>query len=220
MNASTILGHAAVTTQKKPTKNEAFNLMRKLADKLPDDHEQDLIRLFQFFTPATPAKPKSIEQWVAKFAGVRDPRYYLNAIYVEDGTMVASGGYYLATITTEWENGWYDPKTLAPLPSGHTYHWKYPNWQMPNIDTMSVCAPVDLSTIETAPTELNKKPATAIKLVSQYEQASVWVNLEFYKKVISFDPSGIWYVRDNETAAIYKTDAATAILMPVRITEE
>lgn len=97
---------------KKASKAQAFELIKSLK-KGGQLSEIELDSLVKYFAPAMPAKPKNAFQWVAKAAGKKDVREYLNYVYVtEEGEAQATDGHRVHRAFVDgYEPGYYCPKT-------------------------------------------------------------------------------------------------------------
>jgi len=109
---------------KAPSKAGAQEIIRALAEQHPDSL-RDLARLYAYFMPPKPKKPKTAFQWVSAAAGVKDIRYYLNYVYVTAEHLTASDGHRLhrAPNTDKLAPGYYHPITgdLAHPPEYAVY---------------------------------------------------------------------------------------------------
>ena len=101
------------------SKKEAYKAVRALRNGEPE--KVDLDRLLHFFAPARTRNVKSVEQWVALAVGVRDVRAPLNYLYVKDGIVWGSDGHRAHWGATELADGYYDPRTLDPVPFSDPY---------------------------------------------------------------------------------------------------
>lgn len=100
------------------------------AEQLSDDALFHLGQLYRHFMPPAPRAAKTLEQWVAKAAGKKDVRYYLNYLYADPaGYLVATDGHRMHVIDLPegMQPGYYCPKTLERLHD--TEEWRYPDWQ-------------------------------------------------------------------------------------------
>ena len=97
---------------KAPSKAGAQDIIRDLAEQHPDS-VRELARLYAYFMPPKPKKPKTPFQWVAMAAGVKDIRYYLNCVYVTAEHLTATDGHRLhrAPNTDNLAPGYYHPTT-------------------------------------------------------------------------------------------------------------
>ena len=119
---------------RKPTKVKAQHSLKSIfeehADQLSDDALFHLGQLYRYFMPAAPRTPKTLEQWVAKAAGKKDVRYYLNYVYADPaGFLVATNGHrmHVMDLPEGMKPGYYCPKTLEWLQDHE--EWRYPDWQ-------------------------------------------------------------------------------------------
>lgn len=108
-----ILQLAASADIKKAPKAEAQKLLEAvIAGDNVTDHEW--ARLYKYFLPPVPRKPKNSVDWVRKFVPAKDVRFYLNYLYVSDtGEMQATNGHMLAvTANHGLSPGYYCAKSL------------------------------------------------------------------------------------------------------------
>lgn len=101
---------------KKPNKNEAYSLVMDLKRRLVEGRtdvidERDVDQLLMFFAPATPAKPKTSMQWLAKATTVKHRYPALAYINVIGGVAYACDGARMHWCNTDLTDGLYEPKT-------------------------------------------------------------------------------------------------------------
>lgn len=112
------------TSIDKPSRKVAFDVVGKaLSDLQKTGNETAVInevvlqQLYKYFTPPLPKKAKTVFDYVAKFAAIKDARYFLNDVYVSDkgiaSEVMATNGHMLAWANTSLEPGFYDPKSGA-----------------------------------------------------------------------------------------------------------
>jgi len=136
---------------RKYKKAEAQNALKVIfenhAEQLSDDALFHLGQLYRHFMPPAPRAAKTLEQWVAKAAGKKDVRYYLNYVYADPaGCLVATDGHRMHVIDLPegMQPGYYCPKTLERLHD--TEEWRYADWQriVPTPTTQEL-QPLDVS---------------------------------------------------------------------------
>ena len=126
MTTETIAQHAhrvALALTRKPKKDHLQQIVRDLYENDLTDSERldSLALLYTHFMPAAPAKPKTLPQWIARAAGKKDVRYYLNYVYADHAAqrLVATDGHRLHLMPLPGEGfdkaGFYCPKTLEYL---------------------------------------------------------------------------------------------------------
>lgn len=98
----------------KPSRHVAFDIAMLLA-KGHEISQAEKDSLVMYFAPNLPAKPKTLIQWVAAAAGVKDLRPQIHNVYVTNGMAYASDGYHMRCCTTDLADGFYEPKTLQPI---------------------------------------------------------------------------------------------------------
>lgn len=115
---------------KKMNKHDAIATLEYLIQQPGmEDHVEDLAALYKFFIPSAPAKPKTVQQWVAKAADVKlkDKRPYCAYVYAHGDNMVATDGYKLFTAKQTVDPGYYDTKTGKLVYDADDF--SYPNYQ-------------------------------------------------------------------------------------------
>lgn len=123
-----------VRNAKKPTKRDAQQLVRLLADQIPE-RRHELARLYQYFRPSLgniTAAAKNPWKWAALAAGKHDVRQYLNYIQSKDGNVAATDGHRLHTFKHKSKAGLYDPRTFDRLYSeedANAEGLRYPDWE-------------------------------------------------------------------------------------------
>ncbi len=90
-----------------------------------------LQRLLMYFAPAVPAKAKDKFSYLARFVAVKDVRYFLQYIFVNDGIAYASDGHIAARVEIDLPDGWYEPKTGARIEDSEIGTMRYP-WESMN----------------------------------------------------------------------------------------
>lgn len=116
----------------KPKKSEAQSTLESIYEKadLTQEQKTELARLYNYFMPAIPKKPKSDEQWVQKAAANKDVRKQINFVYADPkGYLVATDGHRMHWIDLPamYEHGYYCPKTLNKIHD--VDEMQYPDWQ-------------------------------------------------------------------------------------------
>ena len=104
-----------LTTKDKADKKTAFKILLEFK-KSDDITEYDLDRLLNYFAPPIPKNPKTVMEWVARAAGKKHVRDFLNYVHVKDAICYASNGHRLHKgVEVKWPDGVYDPKTLITV---------------------------------------------------------------------------------------------------------
>lgn len=110
-----------LTNVKKPNKNQAYSIVMDLKLMLANGNglalsENDVDQLLMFFAPATPAKPKTTFEWIAKAVADKKYRYpRLRFINVINGVAYACDGARMHWCNTDLVDGLYEPKTMLRL---------------------------------------------------------------------------------------------------------
>jgi hypothetical protein len=108
MNIDTIATLADKLPREQTKKAAIFALTNELA-RGHELTEHDIAMLYAYFTPNTPAKPKTDIQWLALALPKNDVRYYLNYIYSDGARIMATDGHRLHVVTnSEYDAGYYD----------------------------------------------------------------------------------------------------------------
>lgn len=101
-------------TTKKPTKAQAFDIIKKLAKgKILDEAETS--KLLLYFAPPAGARPKTAFEWVSKATAkgklVHWSRSKWKCVRVEQGRIIASDGHrlHIAKAPEGLKTGWYLP---------------------------------------------------------------------------------------------------------------
>ena len=126
IETETIAQHAhrvALALTRKPKKERLQAIVRDLyAGEMTDAERLDsLALLYTHFMPAAPAKPKTLAQWIARAAGKKDVRYYINYVYADHAAqrLVATDGHRLHLMPLPAQGfdkaGFYCPTTLEYL---------------------------------------------------------------------------------------------------------
>lgn len=109
MSNFTLSSHA-----KKANKKSAYAMAEqlKLGETLTPEQVDSLLL---YFAPSIPKKAATAMQWVAKAVAIKDVRYYLTYIRVQDGFAYGTDGNRIHKAAVELPEGWYCPKTLVRL---------------------------------------------------------------------------------------------------------
>jgi len=74
--------------------------------------EIEMARLYAYFMPNIPAKPKTDEQWVALAMAKNDVRHYLQYIYSDGNRIMATDGHRLHIVHKSIETGFYNKEMI------------------------------------------------------------------------------------------------------------
>ena len=104
---------------KKPTKRQAFDLVKELIYKAGDLDDNprlqaDYARLYSYFLPPVPTKAKTPELWVSKAMAKNNARGYLRFLYSDGKRLIATNGHYLHLCPTTLAEGFYNTE-LEPV---------------------------------------------------------------------------------------------------------
>lgn len=100
---------------KRATKQEAFDIVHDALISGDPVTSNQLQALLLYFAPPVPARPKTAEQWVAKAAGVRDVRPWVNYLQSDGKHLYGTDGHRAHRCPTDLPAGAYCPKTLLPV---------------------------------------------------------------------------------------------------------
>jgi DNA polymerase III sliding clamp (beta) subunit (PCNA family) len=207
--------------QKRLSKANQWNEYKRLVkildatDLVDGDAYQVLISMYNHFQPATPAKPKTPEQWLTKaMAGKNDVRYYLQNIYADGSNLVATDGHRLHIWTvSDVADGFYD-KNMQKIESDA----KYPDYKrvLPlrtgNSRRNSLLTKAELLAGEV---KVHSGKEEAINVIGE-----VWVKKQYLLDALSF------WDNDEKLEVNYegKMDSITisannclAVIMPIRL---
>ena len=91
------------------SKKECWDEVMRLINNPSSVDDTMMAKLYAYFMPAIPAKPKTDEQWIAKAMAKKDVRYYLNHIYCDGKRIMATNGHRLHIIHSDrYKKGFYD----------------------------------------------------------------------------------------------------------------
>lgn len=190
---------------KAPSKSIAQVIIRDLAEQHPDSL-RDLARLYAYFMPPKPKKPKTTLQWVALAAGVKDIRYYLNYVYVTAEHLTATDGHRLhrAPNTDNLAPGYYHPITgdFAHPPE----YSEYP-------DTAKVIpAPGESVPFELADAEPGEDALGA----PCYTVRGAAMNARYLRDAMTFMPAAQIQITASDKAVRLDDGDLLAVIMPLR----
>lgn len=95
---------------KKIKKTEAQDIVENLYNSFTDDKEtqKDIAKLYKYFMPTLPKKPKTLFQWLGMACGKEEVRPYLHHIWCDGENAVATNGHILFAAPCEKPEGFYD----------------------------------------------------------------------------------------------------------------
>ena len=118
----------AYDIKRKPSKDIAGKMLQSLWIKADNDDDREaLAALFKYFQPATPAKPKTVLQWVSKAKSKEQIRYYITEVYSTGEYAVATDGHIMFVAPYQGPEGYidHDGAALESL----TRNGTFPQWE-------------------------------------------------------------------------------------------
>ena len=211
ITSNDIFNMAHTDVNKKLTKQEAFNEFLKLIDhlKLTEDDYSTVMsctNIIRTLIPPAPAKPKSIRQWLAKFAAKKDIRKSLNYVYSDGKNTVATNSHILAVeYNSNIEPGFYDPKTLIKIKVDDNF----PDYNIVIPDAKDML-PInfDINNIEDIKS-INEDNTPIVKI------GGTWYNLNYIKLMQLYNNEGSWYQTESQDKLMYRFDNCLVVCMPI-----
>jgi len=207
MIANYIAAHAR-NVHKKRNKALAFDALRAILEDLPeemhDSHGPDLARLYAFFEPQAPAKPKTVFDWVAKAMAKKDQRHYLNWVYSDGARIIATNGHRLHIAHVALEPGFYDKNgTLAHGPEYAVF---------PDVDRVIPPAnPAPVQLADLTPITTRGKVIHKVRI-----NGAVSIDRAYMQDADSMGP-GEWTAPENKSRpARIDYPHGTAVIMPIK----
>jgi hypothetical protein len=109
VNIMNIQTHAYKSTNKKLTKEQAQDIIEQAYNNGICPDKDTLAELYRLLQPVTPAKAKTLTQWVYKGRSTEQARPpYLHHSYSDGENLVSTNGHIMLMIPTELEPGFYD----------------------------------------------------------------------------------------------------------------
>jgi hypothetical protein len=175
-------------------------------DALTNDgqfNELAMAKLYAYFMPNTPAKPKTDEQWVALAKPTNDVRYYLNYLYSDGNRIMATDGHRLHILNKSIEPGFYNKEMIKIEVDG----------KFPDVDrNIPECNKhMFFSEAKLADFEDNGK------ICPVYQINDVTVNAAYMKKACSGFTDPVILYSDKRHAIVIKDDNKMAVVMPMRV---
>lgn len=207
---------------KKPSKTNALNLINLLhTDSICDDDKGVILaQLYQYFIPATPAKPKTAEQWIAKAVPKKDIRYFLQYLYSDGSNLVGTDGHRMHYVENmDYDAGSYNivMDKIDPMHAG-----KYPNWErvVPNT---SKSTPYGFNTLTLKTIELkgikNAKNKWNYEIYNYRGDLLLTVNKSYLDDALSFMDNPTVYYTSKIDSILISDGRVKAVVMPVRATK-
>lgn len=100
---------------KRASKSEAFDIVRDALLTGDAMTSNQLQALLLYFAPPVPARPKTPEQWVARAAGTKDTRPWVNYLHSDGQHLYGTDDHRVHRCPTELPAGVYCPKTMLPV---------------------------------------------------------------------------------------------------------
>jgi len=205
---------------KKPTKAAAWAVFSEMV--LHDDFsEAALAKLYQFFTPPLPAKPKDAWQWIAKAMGKNDIRYYLNYVYVTADTICATDGHRLHIMKNHsaFPVGYYDSNKVLAFPENYA---KYPDITRvtPDIESGSslyYCLPYDAESLKV---QLLGTSSQEVAVFMLRDGTELGIDKGYFLQAIGLKGETMdLYVRDSTSSIILvsRESGNKAVIMPIKL---
>ena len=168
--------------------------------------DRDMAQLYQYFTLKIPAKPKTVEQWVAKAMPKDDIRYYLNYIYSDGNRIMATDGTRLHLAEIEYPAGYYDQN----MNFIHPVDWA----QYPDIDRLiNNDRPHN---IKFSDLMLFLYAVNGDQVGSFIFNNDIKINANYLKQSAQYFDNPIVKFSNKDTSVMIKTDGRLAIIMPMR----
>lgn len=206
------------TMKKAEAQNALKAIFEEHAHQLSDSALFNLGQLYRHFMPPAARVPKTLAQWVAKAAGKRDARNYLNYVYADHtaGRLVAMDGHRMHVTSLPAQGfdqpGYYCPKTQEYL---HGVEFAtYPAYERIIPDRVNCeAAPVDPAAWELGETESGtvyyKTPCGALD--KKYVDAVLAAPSVKFEYIYARQPgaSGVCFAGDEP--------GVLALVMPIRM---
>jgi len=177
-----------------------YSVMKDAINNDGQLNELALAKMYRYFAPKTPAKPKTVEQWIAQAVPKSDARYYLNYIYSDGKRLIATNGGRLHVVTKSYAPGFYDKNMM--LVHGVDFA-KYPD-----VDRVINDRPNQVN--------FNDLETSDFKGLPVYRFDGVTVNAQFLKTACQiFDNPVINYGTVGDSIII-REDDKIAVVMPIR----
>lgn len=191
--------------EKKPTREQAQRYLLELWEQNPSIQ---LAKLYKWFEPVTPAKPKTAEQWISKaLAGRKDVRYYMQNMYSDGSTLVATDGHRLHLCRNlDYPAGYYD-KSLNAIEDDT----RYPDFARVIPKDAEPMRLGDI-TLEPITTMVKDKPLDLYKIGETHVNAKYWNDA-----VSGMSQDAIVHVTEPYNSIKLVDGDRLAIVMPVRM---
>jgi len=220
MNINTIANQADKLAKNQFNKKAIFNMVN---DVVTRDQDSDLVMLsvneiaalYKYFTPATPAKPKTPIDWLKKALPKDDIRYYLNYIYSDGKRLCATDGHRVHVYkTTEYAPGFYD----SNMNQVEDINARYPDIDrvIPSIDQRpNTCVYDQLEFINIDADQSTAKFKQAY--VIECDDEKIGINKLYMDHAASIFDNPIISFSDKHSSVLIKSGDKLAVIMPVRL---
>ena len=197
---------AYADTLKKPTKKEAHQLLIDIAcDRVSEGRKADaLARLYLFFMPPVPARPKTALDWCSKALPKNDIRLYLNYIHSDGSRIMGCDGKRLHIVRdNSLAAGSYDRQGNLVNDPG-TY---------PDVDRL-----LDVSGLYNMPfgKMLDDSPVGVNQDIPHYDlPIGIRINKKFLDDALAFLDEPTLYYMDDGDKIVLKDGPKSAVIMGI-----
>jgi len=197
----------------KPNKLVALSLVKDLGNGKLDDRQKQLAlaQLYQFFIPNAPSKPKTAEQWIYKSLAKKDVRYYLNYLYSDGSSLVATDGHRLHVVhNMDYPKGSYD-KAMSLIDD--QVAGKFPEWER--------VIPKDKGRLKVQFEDLELKIDDNGKIhfykVYFNSELKVAINKKYLDDALSFLDNPRVSIGSESDSILLTDDSRQAVIMPIKM---
>ena len=192
--------------ESKPTREQAQRYLLELWEQNPSIQ---LAKLYKWFEPTVPAKPKTPEQWLLKaLAGRTDYRKYLQNRYSDGNTLVATDGHRLHLCRNlDHPTGYYDKAMNAIEDSA-----RYPDFE--RVIPKDASEPVRLGDITPEPMVKVIKDKPHNRVIIQ----GTCVDVKYWNDAISgLSDDAMVHIREPYDAIKLVDGDRVAVISPIRV---
>ena len=201
---------------KKSKKEDCQAIIKMLVEKYPDN-TIEFAKLYNYFMPPAPAKPKTAFHWVAKAASRDKTKENLLYVYVDKQNIVATDGHrlHVAKNTDNLSPGYYCPRTMDYVYAPD--YMQFPDYcrVVPSVDSLHHTV-TDIEVIQN-----NDKNATVCYKLrrSSGDNDGPTVNKKYYDDCLSYGVDDVMF-ENNITPVLVTNGDCYAVLMPMRCVEQ
>jgi len=166
---------------------------------------EQLAKLYRYFAPKLPAKPKNDFQWVAQAMGVKDVRHYLNFIYSDGIRLMATDGSRIHMIkNANYPAGYYDKN--GNMVENQDFA-KYPDIDrvIPETDKLTYFSTLKITAVE------GKKEFAEV-----YDFEDIRICAKYLKQACQYFDNALINHSDKGAAVLIQDLNKLAIVMPMR----